>query len=809
MAAPTIIIGIGTSGLITLENAQRFYYETYKVNKPKNVEFLYIETNSENHPAGTPLGNDITRVFISLDDMAEMIEELKRSSNDPKWMPDSKTVLSAGLGAGGIRSCGRLALWGSNKKGDNFTQVIIAIQNAHKKVKNVNSGSATDPSDQSQSEKTSVFITGSLTGGTGSGVFIDVGYLIRHIIEGILDVYGLFLLPKQPVTLKGYEVMYGNAYGAIKDLDFYNKFDNVYAETWPNGFVKNYQEPPFVFSQFLSQDYQDGTPAIGSLDGLYKMAGLYLFLNIAGIYKKRRERLVDASGNSLIGSYGTFGLSAIQFPKDQIEEYIASELSMDLLGMMTNSAKYMRSGQKNQISRATIKQNMSVEFDKILANGFGALNSVEGKDLVVSIEKNAIKINKGQIQGSPTEYIIGMFTSSKNDNYYAMVSNNIKAAINVFIDGIYTQVDLSLQSTENFYFAKYVLEDLVECIEKTLNYWQSMGLSSQTQKWDNELRKLAVNATENTYKIVLEQDNVLKDRLKNILELMKVHLTVKVLKDISLHIKEGKIKLEGTNHELPKLSTFDEIIRKINVLIGNGDDLVLNVRSFKRRMGEIKADVEDQTLPILRVYPSNSFDMECENAKLNYYQKHSGRGHSIQDVIQHRNILVYFKNKLNTGFYKDVYLEFLNEYRSKIESSHCIEDFDIASFVSNNVQVSIATAKRSTSPFLKINKILPPIPSIPRFVIGDSLGEVTSVINSFNNQNYTDFQDSTDGKMELIKLKNIVVFYDEKGNFTLTKDLSYIDLMKNCYETVPPNLADENVTVQRWTANRSAYSTKS
>ena len=100
MATPTIIIGIGTSGLYTLENAQRFYYETYKTNKPKNVEFIYIETNESNRPVGTPIGNDITRVYISLDNMAEMIAELKTSCNNPSWLPESRVVLAAGLGAG-------------------------------------------------------------------------------------------------------------------------------------------------------------------------------------------------------------------------------------------------------------------------------------------------------------------------------------------------------------------------------------------------------------------------------------------------------------------------------------------------------------------------------------------------------------------------------------------------------------------------------------------------------------------------------------------------------------------------------------
>jgi len=48
MATPTIIIGIGTSGLYTLENVQRFYYETYKTNKPENVEFVGLAFERKN-----------------------------------------------------------------------------------------------------------------------------------------------------------------------------------------------------------------------------------------------------------------------------------------------------------------------------------------------------------------------------------------------------------------------------------------------------------------------------------------------------------------------------------------------------------------------------------------------------------------------------------------------------------------------------------------------------------------------------------------------------------------------------------------
>jgi len=801
MATPTIIIGIGTSGLYTLENAQRFYYETYKTNKPKNVEFIYIETNESNRPVGTPIGNDITRVYISLDNMAEMIAELKTSCNNPSWLPESRVVLAAGLGAGGIRSCGRLAMWGRNQKGDNFGNVINAITNAYAKVMHVNNN------DTNLAAQPTVFVTGSLTGGTGAGVFIDMGYLVRHIIKNAKDIYGLFLLPQEPKVIRGFEVMYGNAYGAIKDLEHYNKVENNYKEKWPNGFTKDLEAPPYELVQFISQDYQDGAPAISTLSGLYKMAGLYLFLNIAGIYEKRRERLVDAAGNSLIGKYGTFGLSAIQFPKDQIQEFVSSQLSIELLHRLTDSAEYYLNGQKRPISRASIKQNMAVMFDGILESAFATLNTVEARDLLVSIDKDATRINKGEIKGSPVEFIIGMFTSTRNDNYHAMVNNNIKSALNVFVDNIYQQVDNAMQSTENLYYAKYVLEDIVESIERTLSYWKSIGLSSQTQNWDNELRKLAIGCTKNTYKSVFEHDAVLKDRLNTIFELMKMHLSIRVLIDICKHVREGKIKLEGSNHELPKLQFFDELIKKLNALTGRTDELENGSISFARRLNDIKGDINDTTLPILRVYPSNSFSKECEKAKETYTQRSGGNVRSITEVIQQQNILNYLKQKQSGKFNEEIYLDFLKAFRLKVDTLNCIEDFNIASYIRNSTEESIRTARKATSPFLKINRVFTPSPYLPRFVVGDDSNEITDVLTAFRNQNYNDFPDTIDGKKELTDLKNIVVFYDEKGNYIPITDLSYINLMKDAYTNVPSGLADENITSERWKNNRSAYTT--
>lgn len=84
---PTILIGIGSSGLHVLEQVQNFFFESTGKNKPDWVEYLYIETDKENLPTVTALDNSIGRVYISLDQMQIMIRELKAKPYTTDWLP--------------------------------------------------------------------------------------------------------------------------------------------------------------------------------------------------------------------------------------------------------------------------------------------------------------------------------------------------------------------------------------------------------------------------------------------------------------------------------------------------------------------------------------------------------------------------------------------------------------------------------------------------------------------------------------------------------------------------------------------------
>ena len=77
--------------------------------------------------------NEIKRVYVSLGEMEKMVTNLKKEGCGD-WLPPSNQLVNAGLGAGGIRSCGRLALWGCNSEGDNFRNVVDAINNDYGRI---------------------------------------------------------------------------------------------------------------------------------------------------------------------------------------------------------------------------------------------------------------------------------------------------------------------------------------------------------------------------------------------------------------------------------------------------------------------------------------------------------------------------------------------------------------------------------------------------------------------------------------------------------------------------------------------------
>ncbi len=802
MVKPYLLIGIGTSGLRVIEQVQRFYYEMTGQNKPANVQYVYIETDESARPEATAKENEIKRIFIDLSQRTTLINGLRSNSDiNTEWVPESGSIAQTGAGACGISAFGRIALWGA----DNYNRIYSGINNAFSEL-NTHSNLITDG-------KPVIFVTGTFAGGTGSGIFIDIAYMVRKIIAGAEELYGLFLIP--PIT--DYNKMQKELQNTFTSINGLHTINNIptnkskYDERLPNGQQANFVEPPYELVQFISQDYHEAQfPSISNLAGLYKIAGLYLFLNTFGLYERRQALLVNAKGAGHIEHYGTFGISAIQYPKSQIEEYAAISLSTELLKRWTDSQSYYLQGQKVGIEQQSvfIADETKKEFDSIINRAFESLNNIKvegGAILIEDIKKQATIINKGKKQHGATsdeEYITNLFSPNTTNKYYQAIQTNVQEAIDVVIESINQYISSQLDITENLKVVQLQLQAfadaILDCIQ---NYWhKELKITSNPNDWNGVLSKQIRRILDNRYGWLGEADNVVNDRLLTTLDLLKMHLIGKRLHEIKKNIDGSDnlgspLRSKINNIELPTILTIKNLANTLQAVIGQKD----SGGTLSRRHNEIANDIEDKTIPMLRVFTQPNFEKEIEIILATYRTKKQAIV-SKTTLIGNANLWEYL-TKSKDDKKRQIYSDCIANFSRELRDNNCLPNYDIANYVNNNLEETIKIAKRSNSPLVRINRNnnsrWQGSNNIPRMVISADNTTISRTLERFKGQTYNDF-DHNQNILALQGLGNMIVFFDEKGwvnegsnrPFQPLQDIFYIPDIEAKYEEFIQGISD-------------------
>lgn len=134
-----------------------------------------------------------------------------------RWVDERLDPTNTADGANGIRQLGRLI--GFN----NFDKIQKAISNAIKRLSTTAAGGG--------GAKLNVYILSGISGGTGSGFFIDITYIVRSVLStatgfaGINNsIYGYLFLPdvnmNNPEGSGNPDKLQRNAYSALQELDY-------------------------------------------------------------------------------------------------------------------------------------------------------------------------------------------------------------------------------------------------------------------------------------------------------------------------------------------------------------------------------------------------------------------------------------------------------------------------------------------------------------------------------------------------------------------------------------------------------------
>lgn len=212
---PSLIIGIGGIGCRIAATVSDLLSEQDR----EYVGVVGMDTNA----------NDLNKIKahrvipIQTSDERKVRDFLRLHPEYTKWFPVNRFTVDRGMlnGAGQIRSISRLAALAS-EKGGGFTP----IQEEIKRIRKMNG--------QTNKSNLTVMIVGSLTGGTGAGLFLQLPYYIRKVTKSFgLDsiiIRGMFVGPEitanvQPSKINR-DAVRVNAYACLKELNAFYMMQN-------------------------------------------------------------------------------------------------------------------------------------------------------------------------------------------------------------------------------------------------------------------------------------------------------------------------------------------------------------------------------------------------------------------------------------------------------------------------------------------------------------------------------------------------------------------------------------------------------
>ena len=271
---PLLVIGLGGTGsdaLLHVKDQFRRHFTLPVINgqeldAPARTAYLAVDTDAT-VPAQKKCGDTVLQpqefFDLSRTDLADLLDPAHSgallTSYERDWLDPNLRAPNAAHGAEAVRQCGRFMLC---RKAD---QLEIVLETLIRRLLTVSVS-------QCVGESVTVVILAGVAGGTGSSTFLDMAYLIRHVMEqrflGIrLTLLGYFFMPD--VTMSNFSQaaavrtrLYANGFAALKELDFWMNVDQhryAYTHQYSQNLSVKWDQPPFHDVVLISGANEDGS----------------------------------------------------------------------------------------------------------------------------------------------------------------------------------------------------------------------------------------------------------------------------------------------------------------------------------------------------------------------------------------------------------------------------------------------------------------------------------------------------------------------------------------------------------------------
>lgn len=348
--SPSLFLGLGGTGYLVLSKLKRKLEEIFESDDgvPNSLQFLVVDIDTDkpqdlqkNDPAFKPTGNEFwCPTLPPLESLDKRIAE-GRHPYLKKWFPENLNKVFQMTDRDRVeeayqhRCVGRAALF---IHGDSFYQKI------HSKITHVMTGvdgNAVD--DDTFSNRPKIYMVCSLAGGTGSGMFLDAGAILRTVAPNI-ELIGIFFLPNMFVgTLldSGHdsEIPFANTYGALKELDYFqidiegHEFNVEYT----NKLKINGLRKIFDMVYLIDTQREKGAIHVGDLKSRNHVAEAvsdYVLTNISaenwgggGGLAPHIGGFHNLGDKNVSKCYSSFGAATLEYPLDIVLDFTESRLS--------------------------------------------------------------------------------------------------------------------------------------------------------------------------------------------------------------------------------------------------------------------------------------------------------------------------------------------------------------------------------------------------------------------------------------------------------------------------------------------------
>jgi hypothetical protein len=382
---PTVVLGIGTFGGNVVNLLRTLVFEELDQPGLPIFRFVHLSSHGENEfdpqPSNDGRDHDWERMHMirctqAAEDTERIRSILKRDRSDTvkegiqeqgwkNWMDDNllnMSVQSWEKGAGNNRMIGRCLLWNNWRRKAmvqaKLSNYIQDITNDVKVIRETNDiithyyhrkeGQPPARDINYVHTQPRIYLIGSMCGGTGSGMFLDLAYFFRTQAAQDLKIFGTFSVPDTATcNAPARERLAANALAGLIELDYYMTDGTRYQERLPlESRLTDSDEKPFDFVQLISPRSINGkalgktpVPNDETLDELAHIAASSLFFEMLSGTEVRKAAIhVDFGArhdewmtakpddNGFLRGLSTFGAATAHYPKYRIAGAAACQI---------------------------------------------------------------------------------------------------------------------------------------------------------------------------------------------------------------------------------------------------------------------------------------------------------------------------------------------------------------------------------------------------------------------------------------------------------------------------------------------------